>query len=89
MRNGTISFEEVDITQFSTFNEVEKISKSYSLDLADAFQIVTMKKGFPAILQGDSKTIFITGDKDLANAARSENLRVWNCMSEEEPEKIS
>lgn len=81
LRNGSISIEEVDITQISTFNEVEKISKSYSIDLADAFQIVTMKKGFPSSLEGDSKTIFITGDSDLAQAAIKEGLRVWDCMS--------
>jgi len=51
-RNGSISIEEIDITQISTFNEVEKMSKSYSLDLADAFQIITMKTGFPSGLRG-------------------------------------
>jgi len=89
LRNGSISIEEVDITQISTFNEVEKISKSYSIDLADAFQIITMKKGFPSSLEGDSKTIFITGDSNLAKAAKNEGLRVWNCMKEETPGNIS
>jgi len=89
LRNGSISIEEVDITQISTFNEVEKVSKSYSLDLADAFQIITMKKGFPSSLQRDSETIFITGDSDLAKAAINEGLRVWDCMSEDAPGKLS
>ncbi len=89
LRNGSISIEEVDITQISTFNEVEKVSKSYSIDLADAFQIITIKKGFPSSLEGDAKTIFITGDSDLAKAAVKEGLRVWDCMSEESPGNIS
>jgi len=85
LRNGSISIEEVDITQISTFNEVEKISKLHSLDLADAFQIVTLKKGFPSSLEGDSKTILITGDKKLAKAARKERLRAWDCIIESTP----
>ncbi len=89
LRNGSISIEEVDITQISTFNEVEKISKLYSIDLADAFQVITMKKGFPSSLECDSKTIFITGDSDLAKAAKNEGLRVWDCMKEETPGSIS
>lgn len=85
LRNGSISVEEVDIMDILTFNKVEKISKLYSIDLADAFQIVTLKKGFSSSLAGDSKTILITGDSDLAEAARQEGLRVWNCMSEDAP----
>jgi predicted nucleic acid-binding protein len=85
LRDRSISIEEVDITQISIFNEVEKISQLYSIDLADAFQIITMKIGFPSSLEGDSKTIFITGDSDLAKAAKKEGLRVWNCMTEEKP----
>ncbi len=85
LRNGTLSIVEVDITQMATFNEVEKITKSYSLDLVDAFQIVTMKDSFITNLEGDSKTIFITGDKPLACSAKHEGLRVWNLMKEDLP----
>jgi predicted nucleic acid-binding protein len=85
LRNESISVEEVNITEISIFNEVEKISKSFSIDLADAFQIITMKKGFPSSLEGDSRTILITGDSDLAKAAIKVGLRVWDCMNEENP----
>jgi predicted nucleic acid-binding protein len=85
LRNESISVEEVNITEISIFNEVEKISKSFSIDLADAFQIITMKKGFPSSLEGDSRTILITGDSDLAKAAIKEGLRAWDCMNEENP----
>jgi predicted nucleic acid-binding protein len=85
LRNESISVEEVNITEISIFNEVEKISKSYAIDLADAFQIITIKKGFPSSLEGDSRTILITGDSDLAKAAINEGLRVWDCMNEENP----
>ncbi len=74
IRNGTISVEEVDITKLEIFNEVEKIVEKYSIDLADAFQIVSLKKGFPSSLSGDSKTILITADKDLAESSESERF---------------
>jgi len=85
IRNGSISIEEVDITKLEIFNEVEKMVGNYSLDLADAFQIVALKKGFPSSLTGDSKTILITADRGLAEAAEREGLRVWNCLEKTEP----
>ncbi|MCF6226287.1 MAG: type II toxin-antitoxin system VapC family toxin [Xanthomonadales bacterium] len=85
IRNGSISIEEVDITKLEVFNEVEKIVEKYSIDLADAFQIVALKNGFPSSLSGDSKTILITADGELAEAAKSEGLRVWNCLGESAP----
>jgi len=85
IRNGSISIEEVDITQFVIFNEVEKIVEKYSIDLADAFQIVTLKRGFPSSLTEDAKTILITADEGLAGAAQSEGLRVWDCLRKPVP----
>ena len=85
IRGGTISIEEVDITQLAIFNEVEKIVEKYPIDLADAFQIVTLKRGFPSSLTEDSKTILITADGGLAEAALSEGLRVWNCLKKSAP----
>ena len=85
MRNKKISVEEVDITEYEVFNEVEKIVNKYSIDIADAFQIVTLKRGFPTALGGDSETILITADAGLADAAKSEGLRVWNFLKEPTP----
>jgi len=85
IRNDNITIEEVDITQPAIFNEVEKIVEKYSIDLADAFQIVTLKRGFPSSLTEDSETILITADKGLARAAQSEGLRVWDCLRKPAP----
>ena len=84
-RNEKISIEEVDITEFEIFNEVEKIVKKYSIDVSDAFQIVTLKTGFPATLARGSQTTLITGDRGLAAAARNEGLKVWDCVKEQAP----
>ena len=80
-----IQIDEVDLTIPLLFYSVEDIAKKYNIDLADAFQIITVGKGKHSILAAESKTIFITADESLANAARKEGLRVWNCVKEQTP----
>jgi hypothetical protein len=48
------------------------------LDLSDAFQIMSVKRGYFSSLTNDSATVLVTADNSLAQAARSEGLRVWN-----------
>ncbi|MCU7874995.1 MAG: type II toxin-antitoxin system VapC family toxin [Candidatus Thiodiazotropha sp. (ex Lucinoma borealis)] len=84
-RNHRISIAEVDITQFDIFNDVENIVRRYSIDLADAFQVVTLKRGIASSLTEDSRTILITADSGLSEAAKNEGLRVWNCLNEPAP----
>ncbi len=85
LRHDDISIQEVDLTDYEIYNEVEKIVKQYELDISDAFQLATLKAGFPSVLEGESKTILITGDKDLEKAARMEGFRTWNILDESEP----
>ncbi len=81
----SIMIDEIKIKDRAVFKEVERLSELYALDISDAFQIYTLKKGFYSVLSGDSKPILITGDKELADATRKEGLRVWNCMKEAAP----
>jgi len=85
LRNKRIIIEEVDITQIDVFNEVERIVEKYSIDLADALQLVTLKRGISAKLTGDSKPILLTADAGLESSAKSEDLRVWNCLKKSAP----
>ena len=94
---GNIKIEDIEIKDRSVFDEVEKLtrkhnqgkSKSKTIDISDVFQIVSVKHNyFSQFPNTDSKPIFITGDKPLANAARSEGLRVWYCIDEQPPEEI-
>jgi len=73
------------LTDYKIYNEVEKISNQYGLDIADAFQLVTLKIGFPSNFGGNSKTILITADKDLSEAARNENIKAWYIIDEPAP----
>ena len=66
----------------SVFSNVQNIADRYSLDLSDAFQILSVKEGFFSGLSGGSRTILVTADEALAKAARQEGLRVWNFLKE-------
>ena len=67
------------------FDEVEAIVKKYQIDVSDALQIVTIKKGEFNKFIGESQSLLITADEGLANAARSEGLAVWDCIHEPSP----
>jgi len=61
-----------------------KLAEKTSLDLSDAFQILSVREGFCSPSVRDSKTVLVTADSKLAAAVRSEDLRVW-CVLEEQP----
>jgi predicted nucleic acid-binding protein len=83
--NRNIAIEEISITTQPVHQCVEKYAESYGLDISDAFQLYTLKESFVKSFGGDSKTILITADEALAEAARKENLRVWDCLREDPP----
>ena len=68
------------------FFATQRIAKKHELDLSDAFQIHSVKEGFFSKMCGDSKTLLVTADKELAKAARAEGLRVWNIMEGPAPQ---
>lgn len=77
--------EKTEIATPETYREVEALVKKYNLDIADAFQIVALKKGIFSIFRGEAKPILITADGKLAKAANNEGLRAWNILEEPEP----
>jgi predicted nucleic acid-binding protein len=66
-------------------SEVERLIHQYGLDFVDAAQIVTLLKGKFAGLVGESQSILITADRRLADVARLEGARVWECTTEPSP----
>lgn len=79
-----IDLVNVDITDSQIFWEVENTAKNYNLDIIDAYQIVTIKKDYSFKFK-DSRPFLITADSQLAEAARREGIRVWNCLKEQAP----
>jgi predicted nucleic acid-binding protein len=49
------------------------LARKYTIDLSDAFQILSVKEGFYSPLIG---VILVTADQRLAAAARSESIKV-------------
>ena len=73
---------DLDFTDSLTFSSAKEIAKRGKLDLSDAFQILSVKMGYFSALVNDSATVLVTADSELALAASSEGLRVWNVMLE-------
>ena len=69
----------------SVHSETEELARQHSLDLSDALQLVTLFNGRYSVLSQGSASVLITADKDLAVAADSEGVRVWNCRTSEVP----
>jgi predicted nucleic acid-binding protein len=65
---GTPKVYGLDLTEPVIFISIREIVTTDRLDISDAFQIVSIIKGCP--FAGDSRTILITDDKKLAQAAR-------------------
>jgi predicted nucleic acid-binding protein len=80
---SNIRIDEISINDIAVFDEVEKLSKRYSLDIADSFQIYTLKNSIYSRNIGES--ILITADKELAKAVRNEGLRAWDFLNENQP----
>jgi predicted nucleic acid-binding protein len=81
----SIHIDEIDIDSRETFLFAEESAKLYRLDLSDALQLVTVKHGKFCKLGQKSDTVLITSDEPLAEAAKAEGLRVWNCEKEPAP----
>ncbi len=76
---------DVKLTSSNGLKHTQEIANRYSLDLSDAFQILSVKDGYFSAMCDGSKTILVTADEKLAAAARSENLRVWDILNEPPP----
>jgi predicted nucleic acid-binding protein len=88
IRNGRINLIETKLQKIQIWNETERITKKYDkLDISDALQIITIQTHVTKFHSGDSKTILVTADFELAKAARDEGLRVWNCLTEDAPQQ--
>jgi predicted nucleic acid-binding protein len=85
IRSQTLTIEDIGFTERRVFDEVEMLCKKHNLDLSDACQLWTLRKGLLSQFEGESRPILVTADKKLAAAARNEGLRVWDCMHETAP----
>jgi predicted nucleic acid-binding protein len=73
---------DIDFTDPLIFQEVQNLSDRYSIDLSDAFQIVSVKQGYFSSLTGGSSTILVTADRKLARVAKKMGIKAWDFLSE-------
>jgi predicted nucleic acid-binding protein len=69
-----------------TFADAQEVARRNELDLSDAFQILSVKKGWFSGLVNESSTLLVTSDRELAAAAEREGVRAWFFLSEPEPQ---
>lgn len=67
---------------------VRELAIRTGLDYSDALQLASLKYGNYASLARESKTVLTTADRELANAARAEGLRVWSVLDETPPNEV-
>lgn len=81
----SVNIREMPFLSPEVFFSAQKIAEIYNLDLSDALQLLSVKEGYFSQMSCKSKTILVTADKKLADAARTEGLRVWNLLMEPIP----
>lgn len=81
-----INIDDVEIGKPEIFKEATRFVKKHNIDFTDAMELVTVMRGTFSCLINGSKSILITADSKLAEAARAEDARVWDCIKELKPE---
>jgi len=81
IEDGNIQLEEISFSDRATFNEAEKLVSTHKkIDLSDAFQLITLKRGmFSRLKVGDP--VLISEDGPLLKAAQQEGLKALNIVS--------
>ncbi len=74
VEDQSIQVDEISISNRRTFEESQQLVSKHGIDLSDALQLVTLKRGMFARLDAGSP-ILITEDVAIIEAARKENLR--------------
>jgi predicted nucleic acid-binding protein len=82
---ASLKIDEVPILKPLVIPEAERLFQKYKIDFIDCFQIVTILHGQFRFLCLDSKSILITADHALAEAARAEDARVWEVTTDPVP----
>lgn len=71
-----IQLEEVAIHNRRSFNESEKLTKKYKIDLSDSFQLFSIREGMLAKLKTTIDPELISEDGGVYKAAVGEGLKV-------------
>jgi len=77
-RNNMIRSVENSLENIDDFWEAKELVTKYpnKIDLSDALQIVSLKKGFYSFLGGESQPVLVTEHKELGKVVRELGLKV-------------
>lgn len=78
--------DDIEFLDPEVFRDAMELAEHTDLDLSDAFQLLSLQAGYFQYLAGDSKTLLVTADATLAQAARQRALPVWDCVREPMPQ---
>ncbi|WP_306537111.1 hypothetical protein [Geobacter sp.] len=80
VEDGIIQLDEIPLADRATFNEAERIAASHKIDLSDALQLITLKRGMFARLDA-GEPILVSEDGKLLKAAREQKLKAMDIDS--------
>lgn len=73
VEDQTVQLEEIRFSDRDTFRESEQLATAHKIDLSDAFQLVTLKRGMFARLDA-GRPVLISEDTGILKAAQKEKL---------------
>jgi predicted nucleic acid-binding protein len=78
VRDNMVRLVENSLENIDDFGDAKRLVAQYTnqIDLSDALQIISMKKGFYSLLGGESQPVLITADKNLGKVAGDVGLKV-------------
>jgi predicted nucleic acid-binding protein len=82
---ANLQIDEAPILSPVVLTEGQRLFQKHKIDFLDCFQIVTVLQGRFRYMVDESQSILITADRGLAEAARKEGAKVWECTTEPAP----
>ncbi len=80
VEDENIELEEISFSDRATFNESEVLASTHKIDLSDAFQLVTLKRGMFARLEA-GVSVLISEDAGILKAAQQDGLNALGIAS--------
>ncbi len=77
--------DDVDVKDLKHHLTIREIVNVYKIDYSDALQLITVLEGRWKNSVYECKTVFVSADSDLVEAARSLKMRVWHFGKEKPP----
>lgn len=75
-KEGRIKIQEYPLENLEDFWKLECLVEKHNIDISDALQLLSIKETILATFAEESETTLLTADKDLAESAKKEGVKV-------------